>query len=215
MPDEPAAVPESARDRLRTGGRGRAVFVAVVRDARVRAPLRRTPVPYRAGTPELAALRLEDVAGQAGLAFRQGAFRFGVSNDPVAMMGGGLCWIDYDDDGWLDLYVVNSYAEREADRWEQRGGLPRSALFHNVKGTFADVSAGSGADLAVRGNGCVAADFDLDGRTDLYVTAAGTSALLWNDGDGTFTEGAEAAGVDDFGWHSRSGGRRRERRRLA
>ena len=53
-----------------------------------------------------------------------------------------------------------------------KAGLPRNALFHNEEGTFVDVSSGSGADLAVRGNGCVAADFDLDGRTDLYVTAA-------------------------------------------
>ena len=178
-----------------------AVVLAVVAGGSSSSPAA-DPGRYRAGTPELAALRLEDVAGQVGLAFRQGAFRFGVSNDPVAMMGGGLCWLDYDDDGWLDLYVVNSYAERQADRWEREGGLPRSALFHNVKGTFADVSAGSGADLAVRGNGCVAADFDLDGLTDLYVTTAGAGALLWNDGDGTFTEGAEAARVDAFGWHT-------------
>ena len=58
-------------------------------------------------------------------------------------------------------------------RWTERGGLPRSALFHNVRGTFVDVSRGSGADLQLRGNGCVAADFDLDGHTDLYVTTAG------------------------------------------
>jgi hypothetical protein len=63
------------------------------------------------------------------------------------------------------------------------------------------VSTGSGADLAVRGNGCVAADFDLDGHTDLYVTTDGAGALLWNEGDGTFTEGANAAGVEGFGWH--------------
>jgi ASPIC and UnbV/FG-GAP-like repeat len=160
------------------------------------------PSPYRPGAPELAADRLEDVAGRVGLAFRHGAFRFGVANDPVAMMGGGVCWVDYDRDGWLDLYVVNSYVESQLDRWEQRGGPPRSALFHNVEGRFVDVSAGSGADLAVRGNGCVAADFDLDGWTDLYVTTAGAGALLWNAGDGTFTEGAKAAGVDTFGWHT-------------
>jgi FG-GAP-like repeat/ASPIC and UnbV/Domain of unknown function (DUF6851) len=160
------------------------------------------PRPYRPGTPELAAARLEDVAGRVGLGFRQGAFRFGVTGDPVSMMGGGLCWIDYDRDGWLDLFVVNSYTESQLDRWEKAGGTPRSALFRNVKGRFVDVSADSGADLPVRGNGCVAADFDRDGWTDLYVTTAGAGALLWNQGDGTFEEGAKAAGVDAFGWHT-------------
>ena len=87
------------------------------------------------------------------------------------MMGGGLCWLDYDADGWLDLFVVNSYAERDVARWREEGDLPRSALFHNEGGTFTDVSRGSGANLALRGNGCVAADVDLDGHTDLYVTS--------------------------------------------
>src|SRR5215203_659274 len=109
-----------------------AAVVAVLNDGS--SPRAAGARPYRPGTPDLAAVRLEDVAGQVGLTFRQGAFRFGVSNDAVAMMGGGLCWIDYDDDGWLDLYVVNSYAERQADRWERQGGLPHNALFHNVKG---------------------------------------------------------------------------------
>ncbi len=147
-------------------------------------------------------LRLHDVAPEVGLDFRHAAFRWDVTADPVAMLGGGVCWLDYDADGWLDLYAVNSYAEREAARWDDEGGLPRNALFHNVEGDFVDVSAGSGADLAVRGTGCVAADFDLDGHTDLYVTTAGTGALLWNDGDGTFTEGAGEAGVDASGWYA-------------
>ncbi len=149
-----------------------------------------------------AAVRLQDVAGQVGLDFRQGAFRFGTSADPVAMMGSGLCWLDYDRDGWLDLFVVNSYAERDALRWQRQGGLPRSALFRNVKGKFVDVTRSSGAGLALRGMGCVAADLDLDGDSDLYVTAAGVSALLWNEGNGTFREGAAAAGVAASGWHS-------------
>jgi hypothetical protein len=116
------------------------------------------------------------------------------------MLGGGVCWLDYDRDGWLDLFVVNSYSQREANRWSEEGGLPRSALFHNVEGRFVDMSFGSGADLAVRGNGCVAADFDLDGRTDLFVTKASGGALLWNEGEGRFTEGARDAGIDAFGW---------------
>ena len=82
----------------------------------------------------LSGTSLEDVAQEVGLDFRNGAFRFGVSNDTTAMMGGGLCWLDYDSDGWLDLFVVNSYADADMTAWEARGGLPRSALYRNVRG---------------------------------------------------------------------------------
>ena len=164
----------------------------------------RSPAPAaaRPASPGMAAVGVEDVASAVGLSFRHGAFRFGVTDDPVAMMGGGLCWLDYDDDGWLDLFVVNSYDEREVARLRREGGIPRTALFRNVRGRFVDVGAASGASIELRGNGCVAGDLDLDGHTDLYVTAVGTSALLWNNGDGTFSEGAEAAGVDASGWHT-------------
>ena len=101
--------------------------------------------PVVAGT--LGGTKLEDVAAEVGLRFRQGAFRFGMSGDTAGMMGGGVCWLDYDGDGWLDLFVVNSYATSDLLTWEARGGLPRSALFRNVGGTFEDVSRASGADL--------------------------------------------------------------------
>ena len=166
-------------------------------------------VPPAVRSDALGGVRLQDVAAQVGLDFRQSAFRFRVTNEPDAMMGGGLCWLDYDEDGWLDLYVVNAYADDEYDLWAAKGGLPRSALFHNVEGRFEDVSRGSGADLQLRGNGCVAADFNADGHTDLFVTTAGYNvatdgydALLWGHGDGTFTEGARAAGINAPGWHS-------------
>jgi len=147
-------------------------------------------------------LEFTDVAHEVGIDFRHGVFRWGVSPDPAAMMGGGVCWLDYDDDGWTDLFAVNSYAERETTRWEQAGGLPESALYRNAEGEFVDVSTDAHANLAVRGNGCVAADFDLDGHTDLYVTTSRVNALLWNNGDGTFTEGAVAAGVAAYGWRT-------------
>jgi Na+-transporting NADH:ubiquinone oxidoreductase subunit NqrB len=161
------------------------------------------------GARALGGVSLEDVAADVGLNFRHGAFRFGMSNDTTAMMGGGLCWLDYDSDGWLDLFVVNAYAQTDQLAWEAKGGLPRSALFHNTGGRFEDVSRRAGADLPLRGNGCVAADFNLDGHTDLYVTTAGYNAptdgydaLLWNNGDGTFTEAARMAGINSFGWHA-------------
>ena len=150
-----------------------------------------------------------NVAPQVGLDFRQGAFRYGKSLDTTAMMGGGLCWLDYDSDGWLDLFVVNSHADVDIVPSDAHGGLPRTALYHNVGGRFVDVSSRAGADLPIRGDGCVAADFNLDGHTDLYVTSAGYNvatdswdALLWNNGDGTFTEGAVQAGINGKAWHS-------------
>src|SRR5712691_5127220 len=103
-------------------------------------------------------IRLTNVASRVGLDLRQGAFRFGVSPDPAAMTGGGLCALDYNNDGWVDLFVVNSYSEADAGHWRKHGGLPRTALFRNTKGRFTDVSRPSKADLAVRGEACVAAD---------------------------------------------------------
>jgi hypothetical protein len=146
-------------------------------------------------------LAFVDVASQVGLRFRHGAFRWDESADAPAMTGGGLCWLDYDGDGWLDLFVVDGHSRNERDRWETRGGLPTTRLFRNRDGRFADVTEETGAGVALRGQGCVAADLDSDGRTDLYVTGADRSTLLWNDGD-EFTEADEEAGVQLFGWHT-------------
>ena len=170
------------------------------------------PLTGATGTPvsgSLGGTSFENVASEVGLDFRHGAFRFGESTDTTAMMGGGLCWLDYDDDGWLDLFVTNSHADVDIVPSERNGGVPRTALFRNLDGRFEDVSSSAGADLPLRGNGCVAADFNLDGHTDLYVTSAGYNvatdgwdALLWNSGDGTFTEGAQEAGITGKGWHA-------------
>jgi Na+-translocating ferredoxin:NAD+ oxidoreductase RnfD subunit len=163
-----------------------------------------TPLPTAPeAAPPLRGYKLTDVARQTGLDFRQGAFRFGiVSSDTPAMMGAGLCWLDYDTDGWIDLFVVNSYTDDQLPNWEAHGGLPRTQLFHNVHGHFVNVTAAAGAGLQVRGEGCVAGDLDGDGRPDIYVTTATNDVLLWNNGNGTFTEGARKAGVVSFGWHA-------------
>ncbi len=163
-----------------------------------------TKAPDAAATipPQPDQLTFTNAAAAVGLTFQHGAFRWGMSGDPVAMMGGGLCWLDYNRDGWLDLFVVNSYAEAEAGQWQSSGGLPQSALFRNVAGQFTDVSQATGAGLPMRGNGCAAADFNLDGWTDIYITTARFNMLLWNNRDGTFSEGAQAAGVDSYGWNT-------------
>jgi hypothetical protein len=146
--------------------------------------------------------RFSDVADAVGLDFRHGAFATGLSMDPAAMMGAGLCWIDYDKDGWLDLYLVNSHSTEEVAYWDSNGGLPRNRLFRNDSGTFTDVSESTGTGLAMRGNGCVTADFNADGWDDLYVTADGPNALLLSDHGSTFVDVAASAGVAAAEWNS-------------
>ena len=173
--------------------------------ARIRVPIRAvaaTPATRLAAAKGFAGVKLTNVAPAGGLDFRQGAFRYGVTYDTPAMMGGGLCWLDYNNDGWLDLFVVNTYGEGDIGAYSANGGLPRTALFRNDHGRFTNVTASSGAGRVVRGEGCVAADFNDDGKTDLFVTTAQDDELLWNNGNGTFTEGARSSGVVSFGWHS-------------
>jgi hypothetical protein len=159
------------------------------------------PAQVAAGGPEssaLAGLRLTNLAPAVGLDFQQGSFHYGISNDTKAMMGGGVCWLDYNNDGWQDLFAVNSYASADIPQWEAHGGVPRSALFENVHGTFKDVSAATHANLAVQGDGCAAADLNGDGRTDLVVTTTSGVDVLWNTGNGTFRE----AHLPANGWYT-------------
>lgn len=153
-------------------------------------------------TTEEGSLGFTEVAADVGIDFRHGAFHWSPSADPAAMMGGGLCWIDYDNDGWLDLFVVNNYSEAEWGMWQEEGGLPTAKLYRNNGGGFDDMTEIAGVGLEVRGSGCVAADFDLDDNTDLFVTTARGDVLLWNEGDGTFLDGSELAGTTVYGWHT-------------
>lgn len=95
-----------------------------------------------------------------------------------------VAFVDYDLDGWLDLYIANDKA---------RG----NQLFRNLgDGTFDDVSEASGADIAFHAMGIAIGDYDLDGDFDMYVSNISTgNGLLRNEGDGTFTEVADEAGV--------------------
>lgn len=111
--------------------------------------------------------------------------------------GGGVAWIDYNNDGFPDLFFVNGSTYED---WK-RGDSPRSALYrNNGDGTFTDVTAGSGLDHTGWGMGVCVGDYDNDGRDDLYVTYYGGNVLYHNNGDGTFTDATEKSGVRGHGW---------------
>ncbi len=155
--------------------------------------------------PSMDAVRFTDVAAEVGLDFRHGAFQWETSGDPAAMMGGGVCWIDYDRDGWLDLYAVNTWSNGEWGRWREDGALPASQLFRNDTGRFVDVSDETASRVETRGTGCVAADLDLDGWTDLFITTDREDVLLWNDGGDGFVADTTLevpSGAVTFGWHA-------------
>ena len=156
----------------------------------------------RPAVASMETVQFTDVAEEVGLDFRHGAFRWGTTGDPNAMMGGGLCWIDVDDDGWLDLFMVNTWSEGEWGRWRQEGALPSTRLFRNDRGRFTDVTDDFGAGLEIRGNGCVAADLDNDGFSDLYVTTERENVLLWNEGGDRFVADDGSAGVATPGWQA-------------
>jgi hypothetical protein len=155
--------------------------------------------------PSLDAVEFVDVANDVGLGVERSPFTWGVSPDPMAMMAGGLCWIDYDADGWLDLFVTDTWSEGEWGRWRAEQAIPTSRLFRNEAGRFVDVTETAGAGVQNRSNGCVAADLDLDGWSDLYVTTERENVLLWNEGGERFVDDAELAaesGAGSYGWQS-------------
>ncbi len=140
----------------------------------------------------------QDVAAAAGLTtWRHQA---GTSEKRLILeaKGPGVCLIDYDNDGWLDIYLVNGST---FDALSGKTTPPHAALFHNNHdGTFTDVSAQAGVTNDRWGYGCTVGDYDNDGWPDLYVTNFGKNRLYHNNHDGTFTDVAEKAGVTVGTW---------------
>ena len=107
-------------------------------------------------------------------------------------MGGGAAFFDYDNDGWLDIFLVNGTSLDPAVRERN----PASYLFHNNRdGTFTDVSQQAGLIHSGWGQGCCVGDYDNDGFDDLFVSYFGRNVLYHNNGNGTFTDVSEKAGV--------------------
>src|SRR5262245_14790413 len=136
-----------------------------------------------------------DVTTSAGITFVHNSGAFGKKYLPETM-GSGVVWFDADGDGRQDLLFVNS------TNWRGRPGsqsLP--ALYRNAgNGAFTDITRGSGLDVAVYGLGAAAADYDNDGKVDVYLTALGGNRLFRNLGAGKFADVTRQAGVADGGF---------------
>ena len=140
----------------------------------------------------------EDVARQAGLTAWHHEAGTPEKRLILEAKGPGVCLLDYDNDGWLDIYLVNGSTY---DALDGKAKSPHAALFHNNHdGTFTDVTQKAGVANDRWGYGCAVGDFDNDGYPDLYVTNFGKNRLYRNNHDGTFIDVAERAGVVAGGW---------------
>ncbi len=134
-----------------------------------------------------------DVAAQAGLTVWCNVTGTAAKKVIVEAKGSGVCLLDYDNDGWLDIYLVSGST---FDALAGKASPPHAALFHNNHdGTFTEVTEKAGVGNGRWGLGCAVGDYDNDGWPDLYVTNLGENRLYRNNHDGTFTDVAEKAGV--------------------
>ena len=148
-------------------------------------------------------VRFTDIRKSAGITFVQDSTQT-EEKYYLETMGTGVAWIDYDQDGLMDLFLVQSAA---TDIYTPPHPL-RCALYHNNgDGTFTDVTEKAGvAGAGHYGQGVAVGDFDNDGYPDLYVTGYGSAILYHNNGDGTFTDVSSKARVADQGQWSTSAG---------
>ncbi len=143
-----------------------------------------------------------DVTAAAGIGFKHDNAR-SPEKYLIETMGAGAAWLDYDNDGYLDLYLVNSAATKAY----QPPQPLRSALYRNNRdGTFTDVTDKAGiAASGLFGMGVAVGDYDNDGYPDLYVIGYGRSLLYHNNRDGTFIDVTAKAGVANTGKWGSSG----------
>ena len=151
------------------------------------------PQRLSAGQPN--ELHFTDITAPAGINFKHVASP--EKKYIVESMSGGVALFDYDNDGFLDIYFVNSLT---VDLVKSKTKT-RSALYHNNgDGTFTDVTERAGVGDVGWGMGVAAGDYNNDGFDDLYVTCLGQNHLFKNNGNGTFTDVTERAGVGDPRW---------------
>jgi len=135
-----------------------------------------------------------DVTAAAGIQFHH--FAGQRSSQLPEDMGSGAVWGDFDNDGWLDLYVLNEAGPLTLSESQVEQSPAHAALYHNEgDGTFREISGEAGVQFRGWGMGVAAGDYDNDGWLDLFVSTYGTNVLYHNNGDGTFSNETEAAGV--------------------
>jgi hypothetical protein len=131
-----------------------------------------------------------DVTQQSGIRFVHNNGAFGKKFLPETL-GPGVAFIDYDNDGWPDIFLANG---TDWPGHAQKHTTPK--LYHNNRdGTFTDVTHKAGLDIEIYGLGVTVGDYDNDGFDDLFLTAFGQSRLFHNNGNGTFTDVTQKAGL--------------------
>jgi hypothetical protein len=140
-------------------------------------------------------IHFTDITAQAGIHFVRNSGAFGKKYLPETM-GSGVCFIDYDNDGWQDIFFVNSMDWPGHFRHKSYPALYRN----NHDGTFTDVTKQAGLDVQMYGMGCAVGDYDNDGYDDIYITALGHNYLFRNLGNGKFKDVTAQAGVGSSGF---------------
>ena len=150
----------------------------------------------RAVGPQAASVEFVDITNQSGIKWGAKQLAPGLRY-LIETMGGGGGFLDYNNDGLLDIYLV-SYTQVSGP---DAGTRPRDALYrNNGDGTFTDVSEAAGIDNRIAGMGIASGDYNNDGYADIYITGYGASRLYRNNRDGTFTDVTEKAGVNNKLW---------------
>lgn len=140
-------------------------------------------------------IHFTDITERAGIHFTRNSGAFGKKYLPETM-GSGACFIDYDNDGWQDILLINSM---DWPGHRTRHSYP--ALYHNNHdGTFTDVTRQAGLAVEMYGMGCAIGDYDNDGYDDIYITALDGNHLFHNLGNGKFADVTAKAGVSSPGF---------------
>ena len=155
----------------------------------------RLTLDSKASLPVPPKVEFVDIAGRAGLTAKTEDGGEKAKKFIIETTGSGAAFVDYDNDGWPDIFLVNGTTLEGFPKGQE----PTSHFYrNNHDGTFTDVTQKAGVALKGWGQGVCAGDYDNDGWVDLYVTFWGHNVLLHNNGDSTFTDVTKKAGL----WHN-------------